>query len=45
MPKPTNDAIVRRHAELRTMLIAKHSKIAAEKIATLKKPTVEQIAE
>jgi hypothetical protein len=30
---------------LRATLIAKHSKIAAEQIATLNKPTVEHIAQ
>lgn len=49
MPKPSNDALVQRHRELRRTLITKHSKLAAERIVRLweskKKPTVEQIAE
>lgn len=45
MPKSTNDAIVQRHAELRQTLIDKHSRIAADKIMKLRKPTVEQVSE
>lgn len=49
MAKPSNDALVQRHRELRTTLIGKHSRLAAERIVRLteakKKPTVEQIAE
>ena len=32
MPKPTNDELVRRHAQLRTALIKKCAKAAAETI-------------
>jgi hypothetical protein len=48
MPKPSNDALVQRHRELRTTLINKHSKLAVQRIVRLweskKKPTVEEIA-
>ena len=48
MPKPSNDALVPRHAELRTTIINKHSKLAAERVVRLweskKNPTVEEIA-
>ena len=33
MPKPSNDALVQRHKELRSTLIIKHSRLAAERIA------------
>jgi hypothetical protein len=49
MAKSSNDALVQRHKELRTTLINKHSRLAAERIVRLmdakKKPTVEQISE
>lgn len=45
MPEKTNDALVRRHRELRATLIEKHAKLAAERIMKLKKPTVERVAE
>jgi hypothetical protein len=49
MPKPSNDALVQRHRELRSTLITKHSRLAAARIARLmesrKKHTVEEIAE
>jgi exoribonuclease II len=51
MPKPSNDALVQRHRELRATLINKHSKLTVERVAKLidsrkaKKPTVEEIAE
>jgi hypothetical protein len=50
MPKPSNDALVQRHKELRSTLIIKHSRLAAERIAHMmesrkKKPRVEEIAE
>jgi len=49
MPKPSNDALVQRHRELRATLINKHSRMAAERIAHMmesrkKTPTVEEIA-
>jgi len=44
MPKPTSDDLVQRHKQLRSTLIAKHSKPAAEKVHALKNPTADKIA-
>lgn len=44
MPKPTNDDLVKRHAQLRNTLIEKHASLAADKIVKSKKATAQEIA-